>query len=95
VAAFFIDTTTGHVATARQLHDAGIADPIEGPVMPWYRIQGTIDAQTLWYAVMRKKTRGVFIGALCIRHSDHQASLEAEGYTEVPVPEIQAPTQAM
>ena len=42
---------------------------------PWHRIQGTGDATTMWYAVMRKRTRGVFIGTLCIRHGDHHASL--------------------
>jgi hypothetical protein len=37
---------------------------------------------------MRKETRGVFIGTLCIRHSDHQASLLQEGWQEVPVAEM-------
>jgi hypothetical protein len=94
VAAFFIDTSTGQVATQRQLHEAGIADPIEGPQKPWHRIQGTIDAQTLWYAVLRKKTRGVYIGAIAIRHQDHYASLLAQGWEEVPVDQIQAPERA-
>jgi hypothetical protein len=40
------------------------------------------------YAVMRKQTRGIFIGALCLRHSDHHASLLQEGWQEVPVAEI-------
>jgi hypothetical protein len=30
----------------------------------------------------------VFIGTLCIRHSDHQASLLQSGWQEVPVEEI-------
>jgi hypothetical protein len=42
----------------------------------------------MWYAVMRKRTRGIFIGMLCIRHTERQASLEADGWEEVPVPEI-------
>jgi len=32
----------------------------------------------------------VHIGALCIRHSDHHASLLGQGWTEVPVPDIGA-----
>ena len=62
------------------------------PQKPWHRIQGTGDATTMWYAVMRKHTRGIFIGALCIRHSDHHASLMQAGYQEVAVSEIAAPT---
>ena len=46
----------------------------------------------MWYAVMRKEVReGVFIGALCIRHQDHHASLLQQGWQEVPVAEIAAP----
>jgi len=45
----------------------------------------------MWYAVMRKQTRGVYIGALCIRHSDHHASLLDQGWSEVPVDEIGVP----
>jgi len=44
----------------------------------------------MWYAVMRKQTKGVHIGALCIRHSDHHASLLDSGWEEVPVEEIGA-----
>jgi hypothetical protein len=95
VATFFIDTTTGQVATGRQLDEAGIADPIQGPQAPWHKIQGTQDAITMWYAVMRKQTKGVHIGALCIRHSDHHASLLASGWQEVPIEEIGVPAQRM
>jgi hypothetical protein len=84
VAEFFIDTSTGQIATGRQLAEEGIADPMDGPPAPWHRIQGSGDATTLWYAVMRKQTRGVHIGALCIRHSDHHASLLDSGWEEVP-----------
>ena len=42
----------------------------------------------MWYAVMRKRIRGVFIGMLCIRHLDRQASMKADGWTEVPVEAI-------
>jgi hypothetical protein len=84
VAQFFIDTGTGQVATLGQLVAAGIASRDDGPQRPWLRIQGTGDATTLWYAVMRKETRGVHIGALCIRHSGHHAFLLDEGWEEVP-----------
>jgi hypothetical protein len=83
LAEFFIDTSTGQIATGRQLVEGGYADPVDGPPPPWHRIQGSSDATTLWYAVMRKQTRGVHIGALCIRHSDHHASLLQSGWEEV------------
>jgi hypothetical protein len=88
MAVFFIDVQRGRVATQRQLSEAGLVDDTETPVVPWHAIQGPSDASTMWYAVMRKRTRGIFIGTLCIRHTDRQASLEAEGWTEVPVDEI-------
>ena len=85
---FFIDVQNGNVATRRQLLDAGVAREDELPPPPWHRIDGPSDASTMWYAVMRKRTRGVFIGTLCIRHTDRQASLTEAGWDEVPVPEI-------
>jgi hypothetical protein len=88
MASFFIDTATGQVATLRQLVEAGVADAIEPPPRPWHPIQGTRDASTMWYAVMRKRERGVFIGTLVLRHSDHHASLLQAEWQEVPVPEI-------
>jgi hypothetical protein len=90
VATFFIDTSNGQVATGRQLDEAGMSDPVNGPAPPWFKVKGTDDATTLWYAVMRKRTRGVHIGAICIRHSDHHASLLADDWEEVPVDEIGA-----
>lgn len=90
MAVFFIDTDTGQVATRRQLIEAGIANEIDEPARPWLKIQGTDDATTLWYAVMRKKVRGVFIGALAIRHGDHHASLLQSGWAEVSVQELRA-----
>ena len=69
--------------------EAGIGDSVDQPPRPWHPIQGTRDATTMWYAVMRKEVRpGVFIGALCFRHSGHQASLVHGGWHEVPVDEI-------
>ncbi|MBI5106849.1 MAG: hypothetical protein HZB46_18015 [Solirubrobacterales bacterium] len=85
---FFIDTDSGQVATQRQLIDAGVADEDAPPPRPWHPVQGTRDASTLWYAVMRKRTRGIFIGTLVIRHSDHHASLLQDGWEEVDVDEI-------
>jgi hypothetical protein len=87
---FFIDVTSGQVATQRQLIAAGVAPDGDLPPRPWHRIQGTGDATTLWYAVMRKRTHGVFIGSLVIRHSDHHASLLDDGWEEVTVDEIRA-----
>jgi hypothetical protein len=84
VAVFFIDTSTGQVATQRQLVEAGVAQSDALPPRPWLRIQGTGDASTMWYAVMRKEVReGVYIGALCLRHQEHHASLLQEGWQEV------------
>jgi hypothetical protein len=93
VAQFFIDTSTGQVATGRQLAEAGITQRSTGlPPRPWHLIQGTGDATTMWYAVMRREVRdGVFIGSLCIRHSDHHASLVQQGWQEVAVSEIAPP----
>ncbi len=56
---------------------------IDLPPRPWHPVRGDIDASTLWYAVMRKETRGIFIGTLCIRHSSHHASLVDGGWQEV------------
>jgi hypothetical protein len=87
---FLIDTTSGHVATLRQLIAAGIASEDGTAPRPWLRIQGTSDASTLWYAVMRRRERGVFIGALVLRHSAHHALLLERGWEEVAVDEIRA-----
>jgi hypothetical protein len=86
---FLINTESGQVATAAQLRDAGLADEeTHKPLPPWHPISGPDDASTMWYAVMRKRTRGVFIGTLCIRHIGRQASLEEDGWEEVPIGEI-------
>src|SRR4051812_11773085 len=88
VSAFFIDTSSGQVATLSQLVEAGLARTDEPPPRPWHPVRGDRDASTLWYAVMRKETKGVFIGTLCIRHSDHHASLLQGGWQEVAPEEI-------
>ena len=87
---FFIHTGNGHVATRAQLVEAGVVGPADQPPRPWLAIQGPRDASTLWYAVLRKRTRGIVIGTLCIRHSPHQASLLRDGWEEVTVQEIRA-----
>ena len=89
------------MATKRQLISAGIADQVNAPPRPWLRIQGTDDATTMWYVVLRKRVRDVYIGALALRHSDHHASLKAAGYDEVSMEELRSrsgsepPDQAM
>jgi hypothetical protein len=88
VSVFFVNTQDGRVATRRQLVDAGLSDHEEIPLPPWHPIQGPSDASTMWYAVLRKRERGVFIGTLCIRHTGRQASLEAAGWAEVPIEHI-------
>jgi len=88
VGVFFIDVQRGSVATQRQLVEAGVARQDERPPPPWHRIDGPSDASTMWYAVMRKRTRGIFIGTLCIRHTNRHASLGEAGWDEVPVDEI-------
>jgi hypothetical protein len=88
VGTFFVNTRDGRVATRNQLAEAGLVDDAEKPVPPWHPIQGPDDASTMWYAVLRKRERGVFIGTLCIRHPGRQAFLEERGWEEVRVPEI-------
>jgi hypothetical protein len=88
MASFFIDTSTGQVATLRQLVATGVAEESGTPPRPWHPIQGTRDATTMWYAVMRRQERGVFIGTLVLRHTDHHASLLQQGWQEVEVEEI-------
>ena len=85
---FFVNVQDGRVATRKQLVEAGCADESEQPLRPWHPIQGPSDASTMWYSVMRKQARGVFIGTLCIRHTGRQASLEQQGWSEVPIAEI-------
>ena len=71
--------------------EAGIAPPDRAPELPWLRIQGPSDASTMWYAVLRKRERGVYIGTLTIRHGAHHASLLQDGWEEVPVDAIASP----
>jgi hypothetical protein len=90
VGVFFIDTSSGQVATVHQLVESGVAEPDGTVSLPWYRIQGSGDATTLWYAVLRRGEKGIFIGTLALRHSDHHALLLQRGWEEVTVDEIRA-----
>lgn len=83
--AFFVNTEDGRVATRNQLAEAALVDERDKPVKPWHPIQGPSDASTMWYAVLRKRERGIFIGTLCIRHTGRQTLLEADGWEEIPV----------
>ncbi|MEJ7656755.1 MAG: hypothetical protein WKF33_06980 [Thermoleophilaceae bacterium] len=81
---FFVNTDDGRVATRAQLNEAGLADDRNDPERPWHRIQGPRDASTMWYAVFRKRMRGVFIATLCFRHAARHASLRESGWEELP-----------
>jgi hypothetical protein len=85
---FFVNTRDGRVATATQLAEADLVDARRRPRPPWHPIQGPDDASTMWYAVLRKRERGVFIGTLCFRHTERLPLLEERGWEEVPVDEI-------
>ena len=85
---FFVNTEDGRIATRGQLAEAGLVDELDKPPRPWHPIQGPDDASTMWYTVLRKRERGVFIGTLCIRHTDRKNLLEESGWEEVPVAEI-------
>ena len=84
------------MATLRQLVDAGLADGRTPPPRPWLQIQGSRDASTLWYAILRKRERGIYLGTLALRHQGHYERLLHDGWEEVPIDEIGVPgeTQA-
>ena len=81
---FYIDTQAGEFATHEQLRTHGLLDRNGHARPPWHRIQATSDASTLWYSLMRKQTRGIWVGALVMRSADHYATLQREGWEEVP-----------
>ena len=85
---FFVNTQDGRVATRSQLADAYLVDERDKPLAPWHPIQGPSDASTMWYAVLRKRERGVFIGTLCIRHTGRQTLLKERGWEEIQVDQI-------
>lgn len=94
MALFFIDTSSGHVATQHQLVASGAAPAGGLPPRPWLRIQGTGDATTMWYAVMRRQEKGIFIGTLVFRHSPHHSLLLEQGWEEIHHEQITAPAAA-
>jgi hypothetical protein len=81
---FYIDTSSGDFATHEQLRENDLLDRDTRPIPPWHRIQATSDASTLWYSLMRKHTRGIWLGAVVMRSSDHRAKLLDEGWEEFP-----------
>ena len=85
---FFVNTEDGRVATRTQLVEAGLADEKEQPLAPWHPIQGPSDASTMWYTVLRKRERGIFIGTLCIRHTGRANLLTEQGWEEIPIEQI-------
>ena len=70
--------------------ETGVSPADGDPPRPWLRIKATDDATTLWYAVMRKQEKGIFIGTLTLRHGDHHALLLEQGWEEIPVEELRA-----
>jgi hypothetical protein len=88
VGVFFVNTEDGRVATGTQLGDAGLMDQFDKAAPPWHPIQGPSDASTMWYSVLRKRERGIFIGTLCIRHTDRRTLLSERGWEEIPIDEI-------
>jgi hypothetical protein len=88
VGVFFVNTEDGRVATRTQLAEAELVDDQEQPVRPWHPIQGPSDASTMWYTVLRKRERGIFIGTLCIRHTDRKTLLAEQGWEEIPIDKI-------
>ena len=79
------------MATHSQLLDAGlIAEGDDAPVLPWHPVQGPPDASTMWFAVLRKRTRGIVIGTLVLRHGDNHASLLEQGWEEIAPEDISA-----
>ena len=88
VGVFFIDTSSGTVATQHQLIANGVMAGSDLPPRPWLRIQGTSDATTMWYAILRRRERGAWFGTLVMRHSDHHARLLEQGWDEIALDEV-------
>ncbi len=79
------------MATRRQLIAGGIGRSDRDPPRPWLRIQGPGDASTLWYTVLRRRERDIFMGTLVLRHGDHHTLLLSRDWEEVPIEQIAAP----
>lgn len=70
---------------------AGLATDQDDPGLPWFPINAPVDATTMWYAAMRRKEKGVYIGTLVFRHQPHHTLLLEKGWEEVPVQDIGLP----
>lgn len=81
---FYIDTSSGEFATHARLREHELLDCDGRAQPPWHKLQATSDASTLWYALMRKRTRGIWVGALAMRSAEHRRKLLREGWEEVP-----------
>ena len=88
---FYIHVHEGTIATLTQLAESEVIEPGDDPTLPWHRINAPGDATTLWYAAMRKKERGIYLGTLTFRHQDHYSLLLEQGWEEVPVEDIGVP----
>jgi hypothetical protein len=88
VSNFFVNTQDGRVATRNQLEEADLTRDDGVPVGPWHHIQGPSDASTMWYSLLRKQVKGVFIGTMCIRHVGREALLESDGWEAVALESI-------
>lgn len=42
----------------------------------------------MWYAVMRRPERDIYLASLVFRHSDHHRLLSEQGWEEIPIAEI-------
>jgi DNA-directed RNA polymerase subunit RPC12/RpoP len=57
---FDIDSGSGEFATHTQLHAHGVLDEAGHVRPPWHRVPAISDASTLWYALMRKRSHGIW-----------------------------------
>lgn len=82
----------GTVATERQLIEAEFVESADDLTLPWHRLDAPNDVSTMWYVVLRKQERGIYLGTMTFRHCDHHSLLLTKGWEEVPLEEIAAPS---
>jgi len=82
--AVYVDTNSGEFATHDQLREHELLDRDGRAQAPWHRVQAISNASTSWYALMRKRTHGIWLGALLMRSADHYRKLLGEGWEEAP-----------
>ena len=85
---FFIDTSTGTVATVHQLIADGVTSAAIRRRGRGCASRARGDATTMWYAIMRRRERGIWLGTLVMRHGDHHARLLEQGWEEIALDEI-------